>query len=193
MTIDRVQSQSPEIFVLRSAEQLALDLGGDPSARIAAMALIASKETRDATQEARAREEQHLQAQEVAQVRAMHAQADALRRASTIEGISQVAGGGLQIAAATLDQCETAKALGGATEVLGGMGKVGSAQERFVASVHEANSVRSGQLAEASARRFRDLESSLDQARDLRNAAVDFLRTATRIEHESDQASIIRG
>lgn len=192
MTIDRIQSQGSQYSLLPSSDQLALDLGGDTSARVAAMALLAAKGSRDAAQDARNAEEHQLRAHEDEQVRQLHEQADAERDAGLAQAAGQLASGGLMILS-TASSKQGDGWIGGA-KASEGLGTAGSALLSHDAAEHQADAVEAGNLAAASKRRLDDLEQGLDQARNFQDTAIEFLRSASRTASETDRAAIfVRG
>lgn len=199
MTIDRVQSPPIQYDLLPDSEDLARELGGDVHAEVAAMVLLAAKDSRDGAREAKTHEERLLRATEDAQVEHMHAQADAVRSAAWYQGVGQIGAGFAQVGSAlSLDKAgrptEDSEIVGAGGEIFSGLTSLASAESRFAAAKHEADATSASNLGAESKRRIEDIRADLDDARDLKNAALDFLRNTTQAEAATDQAAIfLRG
>jgi hypothetical protein len=170
------------------------DLGGDVNARVAAMVLGAARDSRDAADQARVAEEENLREQEAQQVQAMHEQADAIRAAGNWALGGAIVSGGTQLVGAAggfggdREPYETGGKLVGAAAQYGG--KLEDAHKTDL----DATETTAKNHVEASTRRLGDIKELRSDARDLKQAAVDFLRESTRTRGEIDRAPLsIRG
>ncbi|HEY8946823.1 MAG TPA: hypothetical protein VIM73_21420 [Polyangiaceae bacterium] len=193
MTISTISGSTSSYSLLPTADEITTTFHGDVAAQVAAMALVASKERQDGTNQARRAEEEHLRTQQEARVEHLREQADELRAAAYADAFGQISKGGLNIMASMSEPSENSWLPGAGDIVQGGTSAI-SAKHRYEAAAHEADSTDAAHRAEASMRRLETLDSSLDDARDLKAQALSFLRTAIQVDAQTDQATIfLRG
>jgi hypothetical protein len=184
------------------------ELGGDVNAQVAVMLLSQARENREAADRGRAAEEANLEAQEVAQVAAIHAQADDIRSAGSAALVGDLFSGGLSVLGGvvrlggedkpTPSEFDRLQARGAMLDTEGRIVKAGA---DFAGSVfngaksdEQAAESAAGHAADAAKRRLDDLKGLHSDARDLARAAIDFLRETTRTKGETDRTAIsIRG
>jgi hypothetical protein len=194
MTIERTSTMPAQYSLLPSSDELAAELGGDIGAQVAAMVLLAARDNRNAAREAQRAEEANLFEQQRAEVEAMHAQADATRSAALDAARGKIFAGSADIGAALVIDPQRAAALSALGDLGAGVQDLRASQHDFQAAEHSADATRAGNLAEASARRLDQLDSVIDDARDLKNDALSFLRGIRQTENQTDEAAIfLRG
>jgi hypothetical protein len=187
----------------QSTEALALELGGDPAAQLAALALKMSHDSREAGQAARSAEEQNILEHQGRQIEALHAQADAIRAAGWARGLAQIGSGGLQVAGglstlSNLPKTELqavtvgaeSKVFTGSADVLAGGGEIIGSSFDARAQEHAAAATAANHRAEAGERRLDGISEELAAARELARDAIDFLREARGIQNSTEQAPV---
>lgn len=196
MSIERLTPQTSHYSLLASADELGLELGADVSARVAAMTLVAARESRDSIREARQGEEALLVAQQRARIEELHEQARCARDAALERALGQFAQGACQISGAL--------ELGGSLPGEGGWKGIGNAAQAglnafaaasdFKAAEASTAAVHAENLTRESERRLADLKIAAEEARDLARAALDSYRNLSQTETAAKQAAIrVRG
>jgi hypothetical protein len=208
MTIDATQGIRDTSPILLGPDDITSRFGGDENAMIAALMLGHARDVREGARVARAAEEKNIEAQENLQVQAMHDQADDLRTAGTIEGITEIGAGVLEVGAGeitmtgeTFPSGELKPAFSGEALTLKAFGEIGKGTGTMVASYYkgesqdaDANGTAAGHHAQAAIRRLDDIKDLEKDARDLARTAVDFYRDQTRAKADADHAALfLRG
>lgn len=192
-------SQSPthnDVSVIQSVDQLAIQLGGDPQAYLAAMVLQFAGERRNDAENARNTAETRIQQQENLQVREMRDQADMIRTSAWISGAGGVLGGVGQIgggAALLKGNVDLSKIYEGSGMVLNAVGDGGSGVANGAAKDDEADSIAASHRAQANLRRLDAIEDDIDSANDMEDRALDFLEQINKTKAETEQSLYIRG
>jgi hypothetical protein len=180
--------------VLRDYEDMAVELGGDVNAMVAVMVLQSGTDERHAADDAKALEENRLEAAAAEQVASFHEQADHLRAGATLDMLGAVVEGAVEIGSVFA---------GSKTKnILNGAGKVGKgvftrlagdqkADERDAAGEGSAAANR----VQASERRLKDIQETRADARELINKALEFLGKAQQTDASTKLtvANAIRG
>jgi hypothetical protein len=204
MAVDATSAVHVNSPLLHTSDDLQADFGGDVSASVAAMMLQHASESRDLTRQARAAEEKNLEAQESAEVQAMHVQADDIRAAGRWEGLTTIGAGAITCVAgvvtatgAALGSGELKHGPAGAVDALKGSGKLAEgfgewqgAEAQGDGKVAESDGVAAGNRAEAAKRRLEDLRDEEKDANDLAHTAIDFYRDQTRTKADTDSATL---
>lgn len=196
--------------VIQSVDQLAIQLGGDPQAYLAAMVLKFAGERRDDGQRMRSNTENLIQRMEHRQVQEMREQADKIRMAGVFAGAGGILGGAATMVAGNAmgDAADaakggndalaethraTAKLFEGGGAVTKAVGDGGSGVFGGYAKDDEASSIAAANRANANIRRLDSIEDDLDSANDMENRALDFLEQINKTTAETEQSLYIRG
>lgn len=187
---------STTLATLNSVDELAVELGGDTNAQVAAMLLKHAHDTKRQTRTARMHEEHHLRDQEANQVKKMREQADleysaAVKRATgqMVNGLAQM-GAGVAGMSGT-DELQTKALTGGGEMFKGGM-DLSAASNDLDASNREADGVAAGNRAKASERRLEDLKAEESDATELIRTALDFVRGASDAAAQANRTAIFQ-
>lgn len=187
---------SSTLGTLNSVDELAVELGGDTNAQVAAMLLKHAHDTKRQTRTARMHEEHHLRDQEATQVKRMREQADleyhaAVKRAAggMVSGLTQM-GAGVACMSGTAE-AETKVATGGGELFKAGMDGL-AAGDDLKASNREIEGVAADQRAQASARRMEDLKAAESDATELIRTALDFVRGASDADAQANRTAIFQ-
>lgn len=207
MNIDATQTTLNRTSLL-TPDDIEARFGGDANAEIAALMLGHARDVREGARESRAAEERNIEAQENLQVEEMRNQASDIRRAGTIEGVTEIGTGALDLWAGTTTMTGDTFSDGklkpevdgkvllakGSSEIVKGTGTMGAAWFKGESQTDDANGTAAGHHAQAAIRRLDDIKDVEKDARDLARTAIDFYRDQVHAQAEADHAALfLRG
>jgi hypothetical protein len=180
------QAESP----LGSCLDLDLSVGADPQTRLALMVLKFASDRREMASKQRDATEATMQQFEQRTVDLMHEKADEIRDAAVQVLACQLAGAGAKIAGTASGESGYGEA---DSEIYGAVG--GYLDELSKGRLADLEGFIKGAENRASEaeRRLDEINSEGEDARDLKNSALDFLREANSTQAETEQAMYIRG
>jgi len=208
MTIDVTQGIQDRTQTFLTPDDIATRFGGDPNAEIAALMLGHARDVREGARQARAAEEKNIEAQENQQVEEMRNQAEDIRRAGYVEGVTEIGTGVLDVfagettmnGATTMHGKLTPQVEGdvlvmkGSSDVLKGAGTMGAAWFKGESQIDDANGTAASHHAQAAIRRLDDIKDVEKDARDLARNAIDFYRDQVHTQADADHAAVfLRG
>lgn len=208
MNIDATQSTQAGSSMLLTADDIATQFAGDPNAEIAALMLGHARDVRDGARQARAADERTIEAQENEQIVQMRNQAEDIRRAGEVEGLTEIGTGVLDVFAGEATMTGTTTTDGkltndveggvlvmkGSTEILKGTGTMGAASYKADSQIDDANGTAANHRAQAAIRRLDDIKDVEKDARDLARTAIDFYRDQVHSQADADHAALfLRG
>lgn len=173
-----------------SCDELALDFGGDRHAGIAALMLLSASETRHAARATRASAENALRAAEQREIDAIHGQADAIRDAGFMRGVSQIGAAGLGFAAGPTQSATTTNLCTGGAAALRGAAEMMSSSVEASGKRHSAAEVAARGDAGRCARSLADVSDLQEEARTMANRAIELLRSMQGTRAATDQAAL---
>jgi hypothetical protein len=193
------------ITLLNSSDTIAIELGGDTEAQLAAMVLTFAHDNEERADEARRLTESMIREAGEEQVQQMRDQADDLRWGGVLGGLgtslagAATLGGGIAGLESARDgasdavvQC-TRDRWQGASGVLDGSGQFANAYYTGEAGHHEANATAAGNELAAAERRLDQIEADLDDADDLEDSALDFYEQSVETQAATNQTVVYRG
>lgn len=193
MTIGRVDSTPNTVSLLDLDQQLNTGLAGDSGAEIAALLLLAARDSRNAASTARQAEEQRLTTLQDQQVEALYDQADATRAAGWAQGMGLMISGGFAVAGAvaSTDGSQTAaQAYAGPGSIAkGGLDLLASGYQ-FQANVSSAEATDAGNQAKQAERRLQQLGEAQSDAAQLARAAIQAASDLARSQTAGEQATM---
>ena len=98
MSIGRIDTGSSVVTMMSTEHDIAMDLGGDINAQVAAMLLVNARDARNNAKVERGAQEEIALAEEHQQIEKLHEQADEIRKAGRERGVAMMVGGGLTVA-----------------------------------------------------------------------------------------------
>jgi hypothetical protein len=171
-------------------ELVTLELGADPSARVAQYLTESAKERRDANESERSALEEQLSETERAQVSRMYEQAEHVRAAGWERGASMIASGALGIVGATSSKDSTKGSLAGGGKIVEGTGALRASTEDAEAKRCEADATAVGSAARHLERRLKELDENGADARAEQQKALDASAQAVEQAARAAQATL---
>jgi hypothetical protein len=196
------------IILLNDKHQIALELGGDVEAQLAAMVLVYANENEERADQARDATEDMIRDAGDKQVSELRQQADDIRSGGFVAALGGVLGGAATVGSgihgvtqidlssseAVLDKVGSVqKVIEGTGTVVDALGQGGAAAYQGAASHHEANATAADNDAAAAERRLDEINDDIDKARDLYNDVLDFLESVNQSQAATNQSVIYRG
>jgi hypothetical protein len=185
-----LETPKPASAARESVLDIGFGVGSDPQTRLALMVLEFASDRRDMAAKQRDATEATMQQFEQRAVDLMHEKADEIRDAAVQVLACKLVGAGAKIAG-------TASGEGGYGEadsqIYGAVG--GYLDELSKGRLADLDgSIKSAEnRASEAERRLDEIKSEREDARDLKNSALDFLRDANATQAETEQALYIRG
>jgi len=176
------------ISLLNSDDQIALELGGDTQAQLAAMVIKHGAERRENLDEAKGRQEQFVRERQQDQVYNMRSEAEHIRNQAQTEGWTQIAASGFQFAGAVSGSGEGGDALEAMGNAYTGWGKMVAAGEGLKAGMAHADATAADHRAQEGLRRIDALLEDIDGLKDFEAAGMEFVKTVQDIRAETNKA-----
>jgi hypothetical protein len=168
-------------------------LDGDIAAQIAALAILSAQKQRDSNRDLQTKEEAALERAEAAQVDAMHEQADDIRLAGLLEGVSGAGSGALRLAGDFSIGVGTTQKLANLGAMTDGVGrgiaaipKADEADDRANAAAYEHQAGHHRRASDAA-------RDSIREGQDLLERALDFYKQSQQGAADAKNASVRRG
>ncbi len=207
--IDSVNNNNQSsIILLNDQHQIALELGGDVEAQLAAMVLVHASENEDRADQARDATEDMIREAGDKQVSELRDQADDIRSGGFFAAAGGVLGGAAMVGsglhgvskidltsgkALLADVGNTQKIIEGGGTIANGLGQGANAGYQGAAAHHEANATSAANDASAAERRLDEINDDIDEARDMYNDGLEFLDTVNQTQAATNQSVIYRG
>ncbi|MCA9600032.1 MAG: hypothetical protein KC776_42305 [Myxococcales bacterium] len=196
MSVGKVGTGSV-IMLQNSEEQLAVELGGDTNAQMAAMMLKHGSDRRTATRHMRHQEEKHLEAMEAKEVSKLREQAREELVAARQKAVGKMVGGALGITSGVVGGCfegkgaeYAASSLKASQSGVEGASEYVAAGSADRASQAQIASKEASNKAEEAKRRMEDLKDDEQSAREIVRSAVDFLKNITQGKADVERAAL---
>jgi hypothetical protein len=176
----RIESNSLSSLYAPNEQQLAAELGGDANAQVAAMMFMLSKEQKADASEQRDTTEARIRESQAEQVDEMREQADLMRVQAVSNMFFGMTSAALQIGAGgagLAGQGGFSDIAKGHSQMYDTIGEFGDSMFESVIKDSEADATAAQHEADASIRELEEVNDNADDARDLKNTVLDFMRS----------------